>query len=131
LGLVKSACQEDSLAEREVLEERPFEQEIQYYLETIVKKECLLVNYRMGDYYLDFVLVDPITKQPLLALECDGAIWHSDNQAYIHDIHRQKVLEQYGIEVYRIWAMAWWPEPTTALDEMKSFLMENYPLLIQ
>ena len=131
LGLVKSACQEDSLAEREVLEERPFEQEIQYFLETIVKKGCLLVNYRMGDYYLDFVLVDPITKQPLLALECDGAIWHSDDQAYIHDIHRQKVLEQYGIEVYRIWAMAWWPEPTTALDEMKSFLMENYPLLIQ
>lgn len=130
LGLVKSACQEDSISDREVIEDKPFEEEIQHYLERIVKEECLKTNYRMGDYYLDFVLIDPVSQKPVLAMECDGAIWHNDNQAYIHDIHRHTVLQQYGIEVYRIWAMAWWPNPQAALEEIKLFLEENYPLLI-
>jgi hypothetical protein len=48
---------------------------------------------------------------PKIAIECDGAKYHSSREAYLHDIHRQKILENHGFVFHRIWSTNWWRNP--------------------
>jgi very-short-patch-repair endonuclease len=67
----------------------------------------------VAGYFLDMAVVDP--KRPgryLLAVECDGATYHSAKSARDRDRLRQGVLEGLGWKVHRIWSTDWFRDQT-------------------
>lgn len=66
----------------------------------------------VAGYFLDMAVVDP--KRPgryLLAIECDGATYHSAKSARDRDRLRQGVLEGLGWKIHRIWSTDWFRDP--------------------
>ena len=47
----------------------------------------------------------------LCGVECDGREWHSGWRARHNDIWRQRVLEEKGWKIVRIWSDEWFPDP--------------------
>jgi very-short-patch-repair endonuclease len=68
----------------------------------------------VAGYFLDLAVVDP--KRPgryILAVECDGATYHSAKSARDRDRLRQGILEGLGWNVHRIWSTDWFRDPRT------------------
>jgi very-short-patch-repair endonuclease len=66
----------------------------------------------VAGYYLDLAVVDP--NRPgryVLAIECDGATYHSARSTRDRDRLRQEVLEHLGWQVHRIWSTDWFRDP--------------------
>lgn len=66
----------------------------------------------VAGYFLDLAVVDP--KRPgryILAVECDGATYHSAKSARDRDRLRQGVLEGLGWNLHRIWSTDWFRDP--------------------
>ena len=58
----------------------------------------------------------------MIAIECDGAKYHSSNEAYAWDIFRQKELEKQGFKFHRIWSTNWWTDNRKELDKLVDFV---------
>ena len=66
----------------------------------------------VAGYFLDMAVVDPrYPGRYLLAIECDGATYHSAKSARDRDRLRQSVLESLGWTVHRIWSTDWFRDP--------------------
>ena len=66
----------------------------------------------VAGFFLDIAVRDP--NQPgrfLLAIECDGATYHSAKSARDRDRLRQEILENLGWQVHRIWSTDWFRNP--------------------
>ncbi|HMH31389.1 MAG TPA: hypothetical protein VK543_00075, partial [Puia sp.] len=63
-----------------------------------------------------------ITGRPFIALECDGAKYHSSNEAYSWDMFRQAQLENFGFIFYRIWSTNWWHSTESELKKLVEFI---------
>jgi very-short-patch-repair endonuclease len=66
----------------------------------------------VAGYFLDLAVIDP--RRPgryILAIECDGATYHSAKSARDRDRLRQGVLEGLGWNVHRIWSTDWFRDP--------------------
>ncbi|MCX6335617.1 MAG: GreA/GreB family elongation factor [Bacteroidia bacterium] len=63
-------------------------------------------------------------SRPIIAIECDGASYHSSNEAYLWDTFRQKQLENYGLKFFRIWSTNWWLNPKKELSKILAFISE-------
>jgi very-short-patch-repair endonuclease/DNA polymerase III delta prime subunit len=62
----------------------------------------------VAGYFLDLAVVDPTHPgRYILAVECDGATYHSAKSARDRDRLRQGVLEQLKWTVHRIWSTDW------------------------
>lgn len=67
-------------------------------------------------FFIDLAIVDP--RRPgryVLAIECDGASYHSARSARDRDRLRQQVLEGLGWRVHRIWSTDWFRNPDREL----------------
>jgi very-short-patch-repair endonuclease len=87
-----------------------FERSIQVRLE----REGLILEpqYGVGKYLIDFAVRNP--KDPsvfALAVECDGASYHSQPTARERDRLRQELLESRGWKFHRIWSTDWFRDP--------------------
>ncbi|MGV8041082.1 MAG: DUF3320 domain-containing protein [Thermoanaerobaculaceae bacterium] len=87
--------------------ESPFEEAV---AETL-RSHGLQVDHQVGTggYFLDLAVRDP--RQPgryLLAIECDGASYHSARWARDRDRLRQEALERLGWRFHRIWSTDWY-----------------------
>ncbi len=60
-----------------------------------------------SSFRIDLALKHPQTADYLLAIECDGASYHSSKTARDRDRLRQSVLENMGWKFYRIWSTDW------------------------
>ncbi len=74
----------------------------------------LQVDTQVGvdGYRIDLAIVDP--RDPsryCLAVECDGATYHSGKSVRERDIARQLLLERRGWTFERIWSRDWWRNP--------------------
>ena len=59
-------------------------------------------------FRIDLVAMHPErTGQPVLAIECDGATYHSSTTARDRDRIRQKQLERLGWVFHRVWSTDW------------------------
>lgn len=59
-------------------------------------------------YKIDMAVLHPeIEGRFMLAIECDGAAYHSSRTARDRDILRQNILENLGWKFYRIWSTNW------------------------
>jgi very-short-patch-repair endonuclease len=68
-------------------------------------------------YRIDLAVVDPRAPgRYLMAIECDGASYHSAATARDRDYLRQMVLERLGWRVRRIWSTEWWNNPNREID---------------
>ena len=59
-------------------------------------------------YRIDLGLRKPDSSNYLMAIECDGASYHSSKNARDRDCLRQRVLENMGWKFYRIWSTDWY-----------------------
>jgi superfamily I DNA and/or RNA helicase/very-short-patch-repair endonuclease len=126
LDLLKDACDEEGLSIHDDPIETPFEDELYNYLTDIIDEDQLVSDYKMGGYHVDFVVLDA-NKQPCIAIECDGAPWHNTPQAYAYDLHRQRILGEQGLKIFRVWSKAWWPNPEKELDKLRELILSTCP----
>jgi very-short-patch-repair endonuclease len=82
----------------------PFEEQVAEFLENEgYDIEC---QYGAGNYRIDIVVKE--NGRNILAIECDGAAYHSSLVARTRDRARQRVLEKLGWRVHRVWSTNWW-----------------------
>jgi very-short-patch-repair endonuclease len=84
--------------------ESPFEEQVVEFLENEgYDLEC---QYGDGRYRLDIVVKQ--RGRYLLAIECDGARYHSSLVARTRDRARQNILKSRGWSIHRVWSTNWW-----------------------
>ena len=83
------------------LTESPFEEEVYQELKEIIPDEQIQPQFKIAGFRLDFLIGTNIV------LECDGKTYHKSEEAYKHDMYRQKELEKQGLIFYRIWSTNW------------------------
>ncbi len=74
------------------------------------------VDYQVGSdgFLIDLAVRDPSTEGSyVLAIECDGARYHSSYWARERDRMRQTLLEAKGWTFHRIWSTDWFNNPET------------------
>jgi very-short-patch-repair endonuclease len=91
--------------------ESPFEEEVYQRLIDEVDKSKVSAQIKVSEFRIDIVYDPKISGVPKIAIECDGAKYHSSREAYLHDRHRQKILESHGFVFHRIWSTNWWRNP--------------------
>ena len=70
-------------------------------------------------FRIDLAVVDPKAPgQYVLAIECDGAKYHSSPVARDRDRLRQQVLEGLGWRIYRIWSTDWYRNARECQDAL-------------
>lgn len=106
----------------------PFEIQIQRELEKAGLD--LTPQYGVSGYFIDFAVKHPNKPgQYLLAVECDGATYHSSPTARARDRLRQQHLENLGWEFSRIWSTDWFRDPEAqvqkVLNDYQAALIKN------
>ncbi len=79
------------------------------------------VDLQVGSagFRIDLAVRDPDRPgRYLLAVECDGAAYHSARWARERDRLRQEVLEGLGWRFHRIWSTDWFRTPETAKNKL-------------
>lgn len=96
-------------------------------LESDVAGEIVRLGYRVvhqvgcSGYRIDLGVVDPAEPgRFLLAVECDGATYHSAYTARDRDRLRQQVLESFGWWIHRIWSPDWAVRRKAEVERLKS-----------
>ncbi len=68
-------------------------------------------------YFIDIAVKDPLFPgRYVLAIECDGAAYHSSRSARDRDRLRQGVLEGLGWNFHRIWSTDWFRNPHQEIE---------------
>jgi very-short-patch-repair endonuclease len=76
--------------------------------DSLNKGYTLKTQFGASGYKIDIVVMHPeIAERPVLAIECDGATYHSSKTARDRDILRQSILESLGWVFHRIWSTNW------------------------
>ena len=95
----------------------PFEVDVRDTLED--RGLELTPQYGVSGYWIDFVVKHP--NQPgryILAIECDGATYHSSDSARDRDRLRQDQLERLGWRFCRIWSTEWFSDKESAVAKV-------------
>jgi superfamily I DNA and/or RNA helicase/very-short-patch-repair endonuclease len=101
------------------LTESPFEEEIANWLYEVVDKERIILQYKCGGFRIDMVVLPKSKESNLkLAIECDGAAYHSDELTWHYDLYRQEQLENNGFKFHRIWSTNWWRKPEEEFQKL-------------
>lgn len=85
--------------------ESEFEMEVCEYLRE--KGYCVDTQVGCSSFKIDLALKYPNSSDYVLAIECDGATYHSSKNARDRDRLRQEILERMGWKFYRIWSTDW------------------------
>jgi very-short-patch-repair endonuclease len=78
----------------------------------------LTAQYGTSGYWIDFAVQHP--AQPgryVLAIECDGATYHSSRSARDRDRLRQEQLERKGWRFHRIWSAEWFHDKEACMEK--------------
>lgn len=112
--------------------ESPFEEEVYQRLVDELGDKNLIPQLKVSEFRIDLVYDPKKNGVPKIAIECDGAKYHSSREAYLYDKHRQKILEDHGFVFHRIWSTNWWDNPNRETAKLVSFIKEveasNYRL---
>jgi very-short-patch-repair endonuclease len=84
----------------------PFERDVEAHLRAAGIP--LIPQYGCSGYWIDYAAQHPARPgQMVLAIECDGASYHSSATARDRDRLRQEHLERLGWTFHRIWSQDW------------------------
>jgi len=79
----------------------------------------------VAGFFIDLAIRHPrYPAHYMLAVECDGASYHSSVAARDRDRLRQVVLESFGWKVHRIWSTDWFADSRTHLNKLVEHLNE-------
>jgi superfamily I DNA and/or RNA helicase/transcription elongation GreA/GreB family factor/very-short-patch-repair endonuclease len=104
--------------------ESPFEEEVYQRLVDELGDKNLRVQEKVSEFRIDLVYDPKIDGVPKIAIECDGAKYHSSREAYLYDRHRQKILEDHDFVFHRIWSTNWWDNPSRETTKLVSFIKQ-------
>ena len=93
----------------------------------------------VAGFFIDLAVKDPGNPgKYLMAIECDGATYHSAKSARDRDRLRQDILEDLGWNVRRIWSTDWFKNPQAQispiiqeLEKLKTPIYEQVELLTE
>jgi len=105
--------------------ESPFEEEVYHALVDHFDEEKIVPQLQFAGFRIDMVFDSKIEGVPKIAIECDGAAYHSSQEAYLYDTHRQKILEGHGFVFHRIWSTNWWRNPKRETKKLVNFIKSN------
>ncbi|HEX2253963.1 MAG TPA: AAA domain-containing protein [Thermoanaerobaculia bacterium] len=80
----------------------------------------LVPQYGASHYRIDLVAMHPEETRPVLAIECDGATYHSTAPARERDRLRQEHLQRLGWRFHRIWSTDWFFRREEEIDRAVS-----------
>ena len=110
----------------------PFEEDVA----SVLEEHGYVVHPQVGasGFKIDLAIVDPDNDNHyVLAIECDGARYHSSSWARERDRLRQQVLEGKGWRFHRIWSTDWFYSRSTevqklvrAVEEARQFFKSQY-----
>lgn len=102
--------------------ESPFEEEVYEALTEHFEEGKIIPQLQFAGFRIDLVYDTKKVGIPKIAIECDGAAYHSSQEAYLHDRHRQKILERHGFVFHRIWSTNWWRNPKKETQKLVDFI---------
>ena len=105
--------------------ESPFEDEVYYRLANRIGQDRIQQQYKIGGFRIDLVVKSKLTGKPIIAVECDGAKYHSSNEAYAWDMFRQSRLELQGFKFHRIWSTNWFNYTEKEINKLVDFIHKN------
>ena len=104
--------------------ESPFEEEVYNALIENVQESKIIPQMKFSGFRIDIVYDTGIKGAKKIAIECDGAAYHSSKEAYLYDLHRQKILEQNGFIFHRIWSTNWFRNHKRETERLVKFIKE-------
>jgi superfamily I DNA and/or RNA helicase/transcription elongation GreA/GreB family factor/very-short-patch-repair endonuclease len=104
--------------------ESPFEEEVYQSLADHLGTEKLIPQLQFAGFRIDIVYDPKIVGVSKIAIECDGAKYHSSREAYLYDSHRQKILENHGFVFHRIWSTNWWRNSSRETTKLVDFIKQ-------
>ena len=104
--------------------ESPFEEEVYQSLADHLGTEKLIPQLQFAGFRIDIVYDPKVVGAPKVAIECDGAKYHSSREAYLYDRHRQKILENHGFVFHRIWSTNWWRNSSRETTKLVEFIKQ-------
>jgi very-short-patch-repair endonuclease len=105
--------------------ESPFEEEVYQSLADHFGTEKLKPQLQFAGFRIDIVYDPEKVGVPKIAIECDGAKYHSSREAYLYDNFRQKILESHGFVFHRIWSTNWWRNPNRETKQLVDFIKQT------
>lgn len=110
-----------SVALKRTISVSPFEQfDSDFELEVCdyLRSKGFAVDTQVGcsGFRIDLGLKLPNSSDYVLAIECDGATYHSSKNARDRDRLRQEILERMGWKFYRIWSTDWFRNKSVVID---------------
>jgi len=102
--------------------ESPFEEEVYAALADHFDAKHLFTQVEFAGFRIDMVFDPLLPGKSKIAIECDGAKYHSSQEAYLYDLYRQQILEQHGFIFHRIWSTAWWRNTPRETQKMVAFI---------
>ncbi|PKA98742.1 superfamily I DNA and/or RNA helicase [Flavobacteriaceae bacterium MAR_2009_75] len=102
--------------------ESPFEEEVYEALTEHFDHGKIIPQLQFAGFRIDIIYDTKNIGLPKIAIECDGAEYHSSQEAYLYDRHRQKILEGHGFVFHRIWSTNWWRNPQKETQKLVDFI---------
>jgi very-short-patch-repair endonuclease len=97
----------------------PFEQDVRDRL--TAAGIPVIPQFGVAGYFIDFACAYPNNPDELiLAIETDGATYHSSSTARDRDRLRQEQLERLGWRFHRIWSTDWFADPVADTSHARS-----------
>lgn len=100
---------------------RPADSDFELAVSKALRDLGYAVDHQVGvaGYFIDLgVRRSEDSSSYLLAVECDGATYHSSKVARDRDRLRQQILEGYGWQIHRIWSTDWFQDPRGQIEKL-------------
>lgn len=97
-----------------------FDSEFELEVCNVLRQNGYEVDTQIGcsGYKIDLGVKEKDTSNYVLAIECDGATYHSSKNARDRDRLRQEILERMGWKFYRIWSTDWFKNKDVEIEKL-------------
>jgi len=100
----------------------PFEESVYKLLKSYDYE--LTPQLGVAGYYIDLAVKYKNTNDYILAIECDGATYHSSKYARDRDKLKDEVLKRLGWNIYRIWSVDWYKNRDFEIKKLLSIIKQ-------
>jgi len=119
-----------SIALERTVDVNPYEQfdsDFEFEVCEYLRSKGFSVDTQVGcsGFKIDLGLKRPGSSDYVLAIECDGAAYHSSKNARDRDRLRQEILERMGWKFYRIWSTDWFRNKSVEQERLLAVATES------
>jgi len=102
------------------IENKDFDSPFEESVYKLLKSYDYEVTPQLGvaGYYIDLAVKYKNTNDYILAIECDGATYHSSQYARDRDKLKDEVLKRLGWNIYRIWSVDWYKNRDAEIKQL-------------